>query len=34
MGIPDQDIHPRATGLAAETVAAHEQENELVFWSG
>jgi hypothetical protein len=34
MPMPDEHIHPHATGRAAETVAAHQAENELVFYSG
>ncbi|KAL7422125.1 hypothetical protein Q5752_002768 [Cryptotrichosporon argae] len=30
----DVDIHPVATGLAKQTVDAHQDEQELVFWSG
>ncbi|CCL99246.1 uncharacterized protein FIBRA_01261 [Fibroporia radiculosa] len=34
MGIPDEDIHPVATGAAAETVAKHQEPQDLVFYSG
>ncbi|KAH7928707.1 glutathione S-transferase [Leucogyrophana mollusca] len=34
MGVPDADIHPTATGQAADTVAQHQSPQELVFWSG
>ena len=32
--LPDEDIHPVATGRAAETVARHQEPQDLVFWSG
>lgn len=34
MAPPDADIHPVATGSAAETVAKHQDPQELVFYSG
>ncbi|TCD61941.1 hypothetical protein EIP91_007681 [Steccherinum ochraceum] len=34
MGIPDEHIHPVATGVAAETVAKHWDPQEIVFYSG
>ncbi|KAI0079303.1 glutathione-S-transferase [Panus rudis PR-1116 ss-1] len=34
MSIPDQQIHPVATGRAAETVAQHQDPQELIFYSG
>lgn len=30
----DGDIHPVSTGAAADTVAAHQQPQELVFYAG
>ncbi|KAF8552953.1 glutathione S-transferase [Imleria badia] len=32
--LPDEEIHPVATGRAAETVAEHQDPQDLVFWSG
>ncbi|KAN0081428.1 Glutathione S-transferase, C-terminal-like protein [Tylopilus felleus] len=32
--LPDEDIHPVATGPAAQTVAEHQDPQDLVFWSG
>ncbi|KAF8119757.1 glutathione S-transferase [Boletus edulis] len=32
--LPDEKIHPVATGRAAETVAQHQDPQDLVFWSG
>ncbi|OAX31942.1 glutathione S-transferase [Rhizopogon vinicolor AM-OR11-026] len=34
MGIPDENIHPTATGNAAKTVAEHQAKQDLVFYSG
>ncbi|KAL0955839.1 hypothetical protein HGRIS_002041 [Hohenbuehelia grisea] len=34
MGIPDEHIHPTATGLAAETVQRHQEPQDLVFYAG
>jgi len=34
MSIPDAKIHPVATGRAADTVAKHQQPQELVFYAG
>ena len=34
MPIPDEKIYPHATGRAAETVAKHQDPQELVFYSG
>ncbi|KAF8841723.1 glutathione S-transferase [Paxillus ammoniavirescens] len=34
MGIPDEQIHPVATGRAAETAAQHQSPQDLTFWSG
>jgi len=34
MSIPDAQIHPHATGTAAETVADHQAPQDLVFYSG
>ncbi|EPQ55206.1 glutathione-S-transferase [Gloeophyllum trabeum ATCC 11539] len=34
MGVPDEKIHPHATGAAAKTVAQHEQPQDLVFYAG
>ncbi|PCH35584.1 glutathione-S-transferase [Wolfiporia cocos MD-104 SS10] len=34
MGHPDENIHPIATGRAAETVAQHQDPQDLVFWAG
>ncbi|KXN87456.1 Glutathione S-transferase omega-1 [Leucoagaricus sp. SymC.cos] len=34
MSVPDAQIHPYATGAAAETVAKHQDPQELVFWAG
>lgn len=33
-GIPDQQIFPHATGKAAETVAKHQDPQELTFYAG
>ena len=33
-GIPDQKIFPHATGKAAETVAKHQDAQDLVFYAG
>ena len=34
MGVPDEQIHPVATGEAAKTVAKHEGAQDLVFYAG
>jgi glutathione S-transferase len=34
MGMPDENIHPHATGAALETVNAHQEPQDIVFWSG
>lgn len=34
MGIPDEQIHPVATGEAAKTVTTHQQIQELIFYAG
>ncbi|KAI0753111.1 glutathione-S-transferase [Daedaleopsis nitida] len=34
MGLPDEHIHPHATGRAAQTVQQHQEPQELVFYSG
>lgn len=34
MGMPDEHIHPTATGTALETVKRHESPEDLVFYSG
>lgn len=34
MGIPDEQIHPCATGNAAKTVDQHQEPNALVFYAG
>jgi len=34
MSIPDQNIHPHATGEAAKTVAARQDPQDLIFYSG
>lgn len=34
MSIPDAKIHPVATGRAADTVAKHQEPQELVFYAG
>lgn len=34
MAIPDQDIFPHATGAAAKTVEAHQDPQDVVFYSG
>jgi len=34
MSLPDEHIHPYATGPAAKTVDAHQEPQELVFYSG
>ena len=34
MGIPDEHIYPHATGHAAKTVAAHQDPQEVIFYSG
>ncbi|KIJ65974.1 hypothetical protein HYDPIDRAFT_130058 [Hydnomerulius pinastri MD-312] len=34
MAIPDEQIHPEATGNAAKTVAEHQKPEDLTFWSG
>ncbi|EGN92742.1 hypothetical protein SERLA73DRAFT_190579 [Serpula lacrymans var. lacrymans S7.3] len=34
MGIPDEKIHPVATGVAIKTVEKHQEPQELVFYSG
>lgn len=34
MAIPDADIYPRATGKAAEVVARHQKEADIVLYSG
>ncbi|KAI0692087.1 glutathione-S-transferase [Cytidiella melzeri] len=33
-GLPDQHIHPVATGYAAKTVEKHQEQQDLVFYSG
>jgi glutathione S-transferase len=34
MAIPDENIHPTATGNAAKVVAEHQAKQDLVFYSG
>ena len=34
MSTPDQQIHPHATGRAAQTVEQHQEPQDLVFYSG
>ncbi|KAF7428797.1 hypothetical protein PC9H_008029 [Pleurotus ostreatus] len=34
MSLPDERFHPNATGLAAETVAKHQDPQDLVFYAG
>ncbi|TCD61940.1 hypothetical protein EIP91_007680 [Steccherinum ochraceum] len=34
MSVPDQQIHPVATGVAAKTVAKHQEEQDLIFYAG
>lgn len=34
MGIPDEQIHPSATGAAANTVEQHQDPQDLVFYAG
>jgi glutathione S-transferase len=34
MPIPDADIHPVATGPAIKVVEAHQEPQDLVFYSG
>ncbi|KAH9485587.1 putative glutathione S-transferase parC [Psilocybe cubensis] len=34
MGIPDEQIFPHATAAAAETVAKHQEPQDLIFYSG
>jgi len=34
MGMPDASIHPTATGLAVMVVEAHQDKQDLVFYSG
>ncbi|KAK8866183.1 hypothetical protein IAR55_001334 [Kwoniella newhampshirensis] len=34
MPMPDESVHPEATGLAKHTVDAHQKEEGIVFWSG
>ncbi|EJF57534.1 glutathione-S-transferase [Dichomitus squalens LYAD-421 SS1] len=34
MGVPDEQIHPVATGRAAQTVKQHQESQDLVFYSG
>lgn len=34
MSMPDENIHPHATGNAAKTVEQHQGTNELVFYAG
>jgi len=34
MSLPDAQIYPHATGAAAETVAKHQEPQDLVFWAG
>ncbi|KAJ8502710.1 hypothetical protein ONZ45_g11507 [Pleurotus djamor] len=34
MGVPDEQIFPHATGQAADTVAKHQEPQELIFYSG
>ncbi|TBU39043.1 glutathione-S-transferase [Dichomitus squalens] len=34
MGLPDEQIHPIATGRAAQTVEQHQESQDLVFYSG
>jgi glutathione S-transferase len=33
MPMPDEHVHPVATGVAKDTVDAHQAEQEIVFWS-
>lgn len=33
MPTPDENVHPTATGLAKQTVDAHQDPQEIVFWS-
>ncbi|KAH7883284.1 glutathione S-transferase [Phlebopus sp. FC_14] len=34
MPVPDEELHPTATGDAAKTVAEHQAPQDLIFWSG
>jgi glutathione S-transferase len=34
MGMPDENVHPHATGNAAKTVEAHQEPQGLIFYSG
>ncbi|KXN85608.1 Glutathione S-transferase omega-1 [Leucoagaricus sp. SymC.cos] len=34
MSVPDAQFHPHATGVAAETVAKHQDPQDVVFWAG
>ncbi|KAH8087833.1 glutathione-S-transferase [Cristinia sonorae] len=34
MGVPDEHIHPVATGVAAQTVAKHQEPQDLIFYAG
>ena len=34
MSVPDVQIFPTATGAAAKTVEAHQDPQELIFYSG
>jgi glutathione S-transferase len=34
MSMPDENIHPHATGNAANTVEQHQESSELVFYAG
>lgn len=34
MGLPDEHIHPHATGKAANTVAAHKDPQPVTFYAG
>lgn len=34
MSMPDEHIHPSATGLAAQTVEKHQEPQEIVFYAG
>ncbi|KDR75637.1 hypothetical protein GALMADRAFT_156618 [Galerina marginata CBS 339.88] len=34
MGIPDEQIYPHATAAAAQTVAKHQEPQDLIFYAG
>lgn len=34
MGIPDADIYPTATGRALDTVKAHQDPADVIFYAG